>query len=177
MMERLLDIMSPRSPLMRALYRFPLLLWRMGLGWILPRSMLVLTTRGRRSGLPRHTMLEHFIHEGEVVIGSAWGDRAQWARNLASDAVVSAETWSGGVTRARARAITDEGELDALRRKLMRSHGNAGSQSVNSGALFWRMERADVAAPAPLARDLRWTPPLLLVFLVMAFVLSRGGVL
>lgn len=174
-MERLLGIMSPRSRLMRALYRFPLLLWRMGLGWILPRSMLVLTTRGRKSGLPRHTMLEHFIHEGEVVIGSAWGDRAQWARNLASDAVVSTETWSGGVTRARARAITDEGELDALRRELMRSRQYTGGQAVNAGFLFWRIERAEVAAPAPLARDLRWMPPLVLVILVMAFILSRGG--
>ena len=175
-MERLLAILSPRSPLMRALYRLPLLLWRMGLGWVLPSSMLVLTTRGRKSGLPRHTMLDYVVHEGEVVIGSAWGKRSQWARNLASDAIVNAETWRGGVMPGRALSITDETTLADLRRRLMRGRESASNRSPVAGFLFWRLEAAEVAAPAPLPRDLTWFPPLLSVLLVLLFVLARAGV-
>ncbi|MCY4023322.1 MAG: nitroreductase/quinone reductase family protein [Anaerolineaceae bacterium] len=173
-METLLTLFSPRSALVRALYRLPLLLWRMGLGWMLPRSMLVLTTRGRVSGLPRHTMLEQFVHKGQVVVGSAWGDRSQWALNLAASDVVSAETWSGGVTRARARAIRDETVLADLRKKLPSGSEESDGRSRISDFLFWTIEAADVAAPAPLRRDLRHVPLLLLALFILLFVLSRG---
>ncbi|MCY3946250.1 MAG: nitroreductase/quinone reductase family protein [Anaerolineaceae bacterium] len=138
-METLLTLFSPRSALVRALYRLPLLLWRMGLGWMLPRSMLVLSTRGRVSGLPRHTMLEQFVHKGQIVVGSAWGDRSQWARNLAASDVVSTETWSGGVTRARARAIRDETVLADLRKSSRMAAKNLtvgpGFRTICSGTL------------------------------------------
>lgn len=162
---------------MRFLFRLPLLLWRMGLGWMLPRSMLVLTTRGRVSGLPRHTMLDHLVHKGQVVIGSAWGGRSQWARNLAENDVVSTETWSDGVRRGHALAITNEAELASLRQRLMGGGEQSGGQSLSSDYLFWQIEAADVAAPAPLARDLRHVPLLLLVLLLLLFVLSRGAML
>lgn len=177
MIERLLVVIDPRSGLMRFLFRLPLLLWRMGLGWMLPRSMLVLTTRGRVSGLPRHAMLDYIVHRGEVVIGSAWGGRSQWARNLASDNVVSVETWAGGVTRGYALAITAEADLVALRQRLMRGGEQSGGQSLSSDYLFWQIEAADVAAPASLTRDLRHVPVLLLALFILLFALSRGAIL
>ncbi len=175
-MEGLLKFFSPRTAPIRFLYRLPLLLWRMGLGWLLPRSMLVLTTRGRKSGLPRHTMLEHFVHDGRIVIGSAWGARSQWARNLAADAIVSAETWSDGVTRGVARAITDDATLRALRSRLIRSN-RVGNQLQGVAFLFWQLEAADVAAPAPLARDLRRLPPVLLALVIVLLAACQGGLL
>ncbi len=174
-MERLLTIFSPQSAVISFLYRAPLLLWRMGLGWLLPRSMLVLTTRGRVSGLPRHTMLEHVAHDGRVIIGSAWGDRSQWARNLAADPVISAETWSGGVTRGRVRAISDESTLRTLQARLMRSRDPVANQISDATFLFWQIEPADVTAPVPLARDLRCFPPLLPVLLVVLLLARQGG--
>ena len=176
-MERLLAIFSPQSAVMRFLYRAPLLLWRMGLGWLLPRSMLVLTTRGRMSGLPRHTMLEHLVHDGRVVIGSAWGNRSQWARNLAADVVVSAESRAAGVIQGRARPITNESTLRALRAQMMRSRDPGASQIRDAAFLFWQIEAADVTAPAPLARDLRWLPPLLPVLLIVLLLTRSAGLL
>ncbi len=146
----------------------------MGLGWLLPRSMLVLTTRGRVSGLSRHTMLEHIVHDGRVVIGSAWGARSQWARNLAADPVISVETWSGGVTRGRARTISDESTLRALQATLMRSRDPVANQIRDATFLFWQIEAEDVTAPVPLARDLRWFPPLLPVLLVVLLLARQG---
>ena len=169
-MERLLTALSPRSPLMRIVYRAPLLLWRMGLTWLLPRSMLVLSTRGRRSGRPRHTMLEHLVHDGHIVIGSAWGARSHWARNLRAHPFVSVETRAAGVVRARARAITDGNTLRVLRERLFR-----GRQPDDAAFLFWRIEAAGVDAPPPLPRDLRHLPPLFLLALTL-LILSRAGV-
>jgi len=48
----------PQSAWRKLFMKMPLYYWRMGLGPILKRWFLVLTTAGRKSGQPRHTMLE-----------------------------------------------------------------------------------------------------------------------
>jgi deazaflavin-dependent oxidoreductase (nitroreductase family) len=54
-----------------------------GAGWLLPT--LVLTTTGRRSGLPRHQPLA-YVRDGDdyVIVGSNWGQGHQpaWSANL-----------------------------------------------------------------------------------------------
>lgn len=46
---------------------------------------LVLTTTGRRSGLPRRTPLNYAIVDGDVYVLSGFGTRADWYRNLVAD--------------------------------------------------------------------------------------------
>jgi deazaflavin-dependent oxidoreductase (nitroreductase family) len=67
----------------RLLLRLPLELHRLGLGWIVNFApMLVLTTRGRKSGLPRYTTLEYRRHGSKLYILSMWGKRPDWYQNL-----------------------------------------------------------------------------------------------
>ena len=67
----------------RSVSRFPINLYRLGwggvLGWL---PMLVMTTKGRRSGLARHVMVEFRRHGSKYYVFSGWGERTDWYRNL-----------------------------------------------------------------------------------------------
>jgi len=65
----------PDVHLIRALYAI-------GLGPLIGRMILLLTTTGRRTGLPRVTALQYEEVEGAVLLGSSRGLRADWVRNL-----------------------------------------------------------------------------------------------
>lgn len=88
----------------RSVARLPLLLYRFGLGWLLrPLPFLILTTRGRRSGLPRHAVLEYRRHGRKLYVVSAWGQRPHWVQNLManSQATVQLGADERGVTAHR----------------------------------------------------------------------------
>ena len=72
------------------LFRFlpPSLAYSLGLGSIAGRAVLLLTTVGRRSGLPRVTPLLYDEIDGIVYVASARGARADWYRNLMVNANV-----------------------------------------------------------------------------------------
>ncbi len=74
----------PRG-IIRLLLRLPIFLYRRHLGWLLGHRFLLLTHRGRKSGIIRRTVLEVVrfdpaTHESIVV--SAWGTHADWYRNI-----------------------------------------------------------------------------------------------
>ncbi|MBL8147397.1 MAG: nitroreductase family deazaflavin-dependent oxidoreductase [Anaerolineae bacterium] len=74
------------NALQRALYRLPLLGYRLGLGGLMERFRIgVLTTRGRSSGLPRYVALEYRQHGSKVYIISGWGEHVNWVRNIERD--------------------------------------------------------------------------------------------
>lgn len=60
-------------------------LYAVGLGPLVGRVVLLLTTTGRRSGRPRHTPLQYEVIGAELVLGSARGLQADWVRNLQRD--------------------------------------------------------------------------------------------
>jgi deazaflavin-dependent oxidoreductase (nitroreductase family) len=73
---------------LRPLLRLPIWLYRAHLGWLLGDRALMLTHRGRKSGLPRQTVLEVVRHDkatGACVIVSGWGEKADWCRNIQQD--------------------------------------------------------------------------------------------
>ena len=71
----------------RALVRAPIWLYRLGFGFLLGQRMLLLEHRGRRSGLPRYTVLEVVDRPrpGSYVVAAGFGHRAQWCRNVLAD--------------------------------------------------------------------------------------------
>ena len=60
----------------------PQFFYAIGLGPIYGRLVLLLTTTGRKSGLPRVTPLQYEEMEGKIVIASARGTKADWYRNI-----------------------------------------------------------------------------------------------
>jgi deazaflavin-dependent oxidoreductase (nitroreductase family) len=70
------------SKLLRWLFRLPVGIYRARLGWIFGRRFLMLTHRGRKSGLVRRTVVEVVAHSGSTyVVFSGYGATADWYRN------------------------------------------------------------------------------------------------
>lgn len=73
------------SPLLRAFLRAPIWLYRWHLGWLLGERFLMLTHTGRKSGLPRHTVIEVVTSDkstGAYFVTAAWGEKADWYLNI-----------------------------------------------------------------------------------------------
>jgi len=96
---------------MRVLIRLPLQLYRMGFGWLVGAApLIVLTTRGHKTGLARHTVLEYRQHGSKIYAISAWGERAHWYQNAVAYPIVTVQ--KGRQTlRARASAVTNPAEV------------------------------------------------------------------
>jgi deazaflavin-dependent oxidoreductase (nitroreductase family) len=60
----------------------PQIAYALGLGRLIGRLVLLLTTTGRKSGLPRVTPLQYEEIDGVFYIGSARGQKADWYKNL-----------------------------------------------------------------------------------------------
>jgi deazaflavin-dependent oxidoreductase (nitroreductase family) len=70
---------------MRLWFRFPIYLYRLGLGWLGGHQFLLLTHRGRRTGLLRQTVLKVLHYDpttGEAIVMAPLGERADWVRNI-----------------------------------------------------------------------------------------------
>ena len=109
---------SKPSRISRALYRFPIWLYRMGLGWLLGRRMLYLRHTGRNSGLPRETVLEVVHHEGEsdtYIIASAWGESADWYQNISTKPEIWLKVGSLSTAAIATPLPTESGERFLLK--------------------------------------------------------------
>ncbi|MBE0690217.1 MAG: nitroreductase family deazaflavin-dependent oxidoreductase [Anaerolineae bacterium] len=71
--------------LLRLIKRPPQIAYAVGLGPLIGRIVLLLTTTGRRSGLPRVTPLQYEALDGAYYVGSAYGTEADWCRNILAD--------------------------------------------------------------------------------------------
>jgi deazaflavin-dependent oxidoreductase (nitroreductase family) len=164
----------------------PLLAYRLGLAPVVGRAFMVLTTTGRRSGAPRHTMVIFRELEGRKYIAAAYGDRSHWYRNMLADPRVTVQTARGTEAMA-ARPITDEGTrrrvITALRdvpflpRLLAASQGLAGGADELAAAgdrlLLVTFDPTPEATPPALAANLAWTWPVLGGAALLAAALRR----
>jgi deazaflavin-dependent oxidoreductase (nitroreductase family) len=84
MPEKIKDVPTPRG-LGRLAFRAPIWLYRLGLGWMLGNRFLLLTHTGRKSGLPRQTVLEVVRYDtatGSYFIASGFGEKSDWYHNV-----------------------------------------------------------------------------------------------
>lgn len=103
----------PRG-IIRMLLRLPLSLYRLGLGDVINAAhLLVLTTRGNKTGLPRHTALEYRQHGRKIYVVSVWGERPGWYRNLRADPLVTLQQGRRQFS-ARAYPVDNAGEALAV---------------------------------------------------------------
>jgi deazaflavin-dependent oxidoreductase (nitroreductase family) len=76
---------QPPSGVSRALFRAPIYLYRLGLGWLFGKRVLLLNHVGRVSGKQRQTVLEVVEHDRideSFLVASGWGPTAAWYRNI-----------------------------------------------------------------------------------------------
>ncbi len=73
------------NPFSRFMFRAPILLYRLKLGWLLGKRFLRITQIGRKTGLARDVVVEVVDHRPEhnvFVVAAAWGERSDWYRNI-----------------------------------------------------------------------------------------------
>lgn len=63
----------------------PRFAYALGLGPYIGKLVLLLTTTGRKTGLSRVTPLQYEQIDGKYFVASAFGDRADWYRNILAD--------------------------------------------------------------------------------------------
>jgi len=96
--------------LMKWVYKSPILLYRLGLGFIVGRLFMLMTTIGRKSGIPRRTAIEFHEFKGRKYIFTTWGAKTDWFRNITANPYITIQTWRGA-ERVLARRITSNEEL------------------------------------------------------------------
>lgn len=84
------------------------------------RFILLLTTKGRKSGLPRTTPLQYEEDQGEYYVGSARGVHADWIRNILACPEVEVQV-KERCFQARAEVVMDKDRVaDFLKLRLRR---------------------------------------------------------
>jgi deazaflavin-dependent oxidoreductase (nitroreductase family) len=179
-------IMSyPGSGWRRSMFKAPLILWRMGLGPVIGRIMLVITHTGRKSSLPRHTMVEYHMLDGVKYVPCAFGPRSDWFKNITADPRVTIQT-SHGTEHAVATRVTDDHELLAVYNLFMRRdppltrwyldsldiQPNQADVLAKKERINWfRFDPTNEDTPPALETDLGWVLPMMGIALLLSGVL------
>ena len=122
-------------------------LYNLGLGPVVGRLILLLTTTGRKSGLPRTTPLQYEEVDGAIYVASARGVKADWFKNLLANPRVSVRLKSRRFT-ALAEPVTDPQRIaDFLELRLAR-HPRMVGAILKSEGLPARPARAELEAYA-----------------------------
>lgn len=119
--------------MLRLIKRPPQIAYAIGLGPLIGRLVLLLTTTGRKSGLPRVTPLQYEEHDGLICIGSSRGTTADWYRNILANPRVTIRV---GARRfeAIAEATSDvDRVMDYLRLRLTRHPRMVGAMLRAAG--------------------------------------------
>jgi deazaflavin-dependent oxidoreductase (nitroreductase family) len=76
---------EPPKGFNRLMFRAPIWLYRLGLGGVLGKRFLLLKHTGRKSGLPRQTVLEVVDYNetsNTYYIASGYGEQSDWYKNI-----------------------------------------------------------------------------------------------
>jgi deazaflavin-dependent oxidoreductase (nitroreductase family) len=81
------------GPVFKWIFKAPIPMYRLGLGWMIGGQVLLLTTTGRKSGKPRNTPLEYQFdaQSGRYRVAAGWGGNTDWYRNARADPHVTVQ--------------------------------------------------------------------------------------
>lgn len=177
-----------RGTLNRILFKTPLIWWRSGLGPMLGRKMLVLTTWGRKSSLPRHSMLSYTTVGGIHYVIAGWGARSDWAKNITTNPRVTVQTDRDTYTTT-ARRVTTVEEYGPVMQVLLGgggdSHFEPWLESLNidqnlddliakrDRVYLIALDRSDEPGPPPMKTDLIWLWPAMIGAAVIGWLVSK----
>jgi deazaflavin-dependent oxidoreductase (nitroreductase family) len=137
------------SPLMKWFMRAPVALYRLGLGRLMTRRMLLLSHIGRKSGLTRQTVLEVVESNGEnPVIVSGFGSKSDWYKNVLAHPEVRVN-WAGDRFTAFARRL-DGSDAAAVFERYRRDHPKAAAAIGNRLGIAIEDSPQDAAAKMPV---------------------------
>jgi deazaflavin-dependent oxidoreductase (nitroreductase family) len=118
---------QPPSGLSRALFRAPIYLYRLGLGWLFGNRVLLLNHVGRISGKQRQAVLEVVEHDRSdesFLVASGWGPTAAWYRNVLQTPHISIQVGRRTIP-ATALPLTPEEGADIFARYAVRHRAAA----------------------------------------------------
>ena len=108
-------------------------LYALGLGPLVGRLVLLLTTTGRKSGLPRTTALQYEEVDGAIYLGSSKGTQADWFKNLVANPNVCIRVKSRQFS-GKAQAVSDPAVItDFLELRLRRHPRMVGAMLKSEG--------------------------------------------
>jgi deazaflavin-dependent oxidoreductase (nitroreductase family) len=125
------------------LMRLPRIWYKVGLGPVVGRIFLLLTTTGRKTGLLREAPLQYEEADGVIFVAAARGMDADWVRNIAANPRVTVQV-RGRRFEGTAEIVTDPARIaDFLQLRL-------GRRPRMMGAML----RAEGLPPDPTRADL-----------------------
>lgn len=122
-------------------------LYDLGLGPLIGRFILLLTTIGRKSGLPRTTPLQYEKIDEAYYVGSARGAQADWFRNLVANPRVEVRVKSQRFC-GQAEAVTAPDRIADFLELRLRRHPRMVGMILKHDGLPARPTRADLEAYA-----------------------------
>lgn len=96
----------------------PRLIYNLNLGWLLGHRFLVVTHRGRKSGLIHQTPLEVVRYDKATktsIVISAWGEKSDWYRNIIKTPALQIQTGRDRYVPEQRFLSTDETEHELER--------------------------------------------------------------
>jgi deazaflavin-dependent oxidoreductase (nitroreductase family) len=122
-------------------------LYALGLGPLVGRLVLLLTTTGRKSGLPRTTALQYEEVDGAIYLGSSKGTQADWFKNLVTNPCVSIRVKSRQFS-GKAEPVTDPVLIADFLELRLRRHPRMVGAMLKSEGLSATPSRAELEAYA-----------------------------
>jgi deazaflavin-dependent oxidoreductase (nitroreductase family) len=115
----ILSRLTPKNhvgPVFKWIFKIPILYYKLGLGWMIGKRFLLLTTIGRKTGKLRHTPLEYVYNPQEdwYRIAPGWGGNTDWYKNLLHHPRVSVQ-----VGRRTFTAVTEPVPLEEAAESMM----------------------------------------------------------
>jgi len=105
---------APPTGAKRILWRLPIWLYRLRLGWLTGGRMMLLRHTGRVSGLERQAVIEVVQRDANgYIAASGFGARADWYRNITAKPDVTI-TVGTRVIKATATPLTEEQGADLM---------------------------------------------------------------
>ena len=178
----------PTSGWRKGVFKYPVYLWRLGFGPLMGKLFVMITTTGRKSGLPRHTLTELHRLNGKKYAPCGFGSRAQWYKNIEADPRVTIQTDEGTESVIAVR-VTEDDEILALV-EMMGSSQRTGQQELylrvleieptpedilaKKDRIYWlRFDPTDEPTPSPQEADLVWIWPITAVFALLTLFILR----
>ncbi len=172
----------PSNAIIRKLYRTPILLYRLGLGKLFGKYIMIISTFGRKSGKVRRTPIEYF-RQGDFIYAISGFERdPDWYQNLKAHPYVTLQTGQGTHAMFARRPETAEewqGALDYLKESpvpalvIPEVVEQLDDPKIQAQIREWPVvifEPTEEPCPEPLAVDLSWAWPLIL--LALAFEIT-----